>query len=76
MICSNYNINYHWLKTGDGPEQLPSDSTEEMIDEIMSGESDFVRKMFRSFAKLSDDEWRIMKKVVEDLQREERKDIE
>lgn len=70
LICSTYGINYHWLKDGDGPMYLPPDSDDELVDRVMTGENEFARRMFRVFARLTDEQWAIIKEIVDALAEE------
>ena len=67
LISSAFNVNYQWLKDGIGPMYLPPDSDDEMVDEVMAGENEFAKEVFRAFAKLGDDEWLLLKKIVDML---------
>ncbi len=67
LISSAYKVNYQWLKDGLGPMYLPPDTDDELVDEIMAGENEFAKNVFRSFAKLGDEEWELLKKMVETI---------
>lgn len=70
LISSAYKVNYLWLKNGEGPMYLPPDTDDELVDAVMVGENEFAKKMFRVFARLSDEEWQIIKKIVESIKDE------
>ena len=65
LISSTYKVNYHWLKDEKGEIYLPPDTDDELVDEIMFGENEFAKSIFRSFAKLGDEEWLLLKKIVD-----------
>ncbi|MGI6234473.1 MAG: hypothetical protein ACOYI6_04365 [Christensenellales bacterium] len=44
---------------------LPPDTDDELVDEIMAGENEFAKEVFRAFAKLGDEEWQLLKKLVD-----------
>lgn len=67
LISSAFKVNYQWLKDGLGPMYLPPDTDDELVDEIMAGENEFAKNVFRSFAKLGDEEWELLKKMVETI---------
>lgn len=66
-ICREFNVDYAWLKTGEG-SMLVEPSIEadmDLIDSVMSGEDEFAKSFFRAFARKSPEEWR---KLREDMQ--------
>lgn len=65
LICSTFDVNYHWLKDGQGEMYLPPDTEDEMVDAVMAGENEFAKSVFRSFAKLGDEEWLLLKRMVD-----------
>jgi transcriptional regulator with XRE-family HTH domain len=65
LISTTYKVNYQWLKDGLGPMYLPPDTDDELVDEIMAGENEFAKEVFRAFAKLGDEEWQLLKKLVD-----------
>lgn len=68
LVSSTYRINYQWLKDGVGPMYLPPDTDDELVDEVMAGENEFAKSVFRAFAKLGDEEWLMLKRIVELIQ--------
>lgn len=71
LISTTYKINYQWLKYGEGEMLLPPDSLDEMVDEVMAGENEFAKSVFRAFAQLGDAEWHLLKRIVELIQGKE-----
>lgn len=71
LIATTFNVNYQWLKDGIGPMYLPPESDIDLILEVMGSENEFAKRMFKSFAKLDDRGWQIIKQVVEDLMQED-----
>jgi transcriptional regulator with XRE-family HTH domain len=65
LISSAFKVNYQWLKDGLGPMYLPPDTDDELVDEVMAGENEFAKGVFRSFAKLGDEEWLLLRKIVD-----------
>lgn len=65
LICNTFGVNYQWLKDGIGPMYLPPNTADEMVDEIMAGEDEFAKNVFRAFARLGDEEWLLLKKIVD-----------
>lgn len=70
LISSNFRVSYLWLKDGEGEPYLPPDTDDELVEEVMAGENEFARKAFRVFARLSDAEWEIIRRIVNELKDE------
>lgn len=67
-ICREFNINYKWLTEGVEPmhEELDVPSMAR-IDAIMAGEDSFAKNLFREFAKLDENEWKVLEKIINNL---------
>lgn len=74
LISRTFGVNYHWLKDGEGPMYLPPDTDDELVDELMAGQNEFAKRIFRVFARLSDENWRIIQGIVEQLLEELREE--
>lgn len=70
-ICREFNISYLWLTEGIKPmkESLDTDSMAR-IDDIMTGENEFAKNLFREFAKLDDSEWKTLEKLIKNIAKE------
>lgn len=74
-ICREFNVNKVWLVEGHG-EMFENDDMEfaRAVDRVMFGESDFARRVFKLFGKLSLEEWNkledIARKLIEDEKKE------
>lgn len=66
LICSNFNINFEWLKYGEGPEKLDV-SDDEVVEELMAGSNEYAKSIMKAFAKLGDEEWAMLKNVLDML---------
>lgn len=69
-IAAKYNVNEMWLRKGVGSDDdmlLTMVNEAEWVDRIMRGKNDFAKRLFIEFAKLSDDEWMLLKRIVESL---------
>lgn len=69
-ICREYSVDYVWLTTGDGEMFIDSDDDIiETIDRIMIGENEFHKNLFKTFARLDENELlaleSIMNKAIE-----------
>lgn len=70
-ICRAFGISYLWLTAGIEPmkESLDNDSMAR-IDDIMTGENDFAKNLFKEFAKLDDSEWKLLARIIKNLAQE------
>lgn len=65
-ICREFNVDYMWLTTGDGEMFVESDDDIiETIDRIMIGENEFHKNLFKTFARLDDDELLALEKIID-----------
>lgn len=71
LIASTFNVNYLWLKTGEGPMHLPPESDIDIILEVMGSGNEFAKRVFKSFAKLNDEGWKVIKTLVDELSKED-----
>lgn len=71
LICKEFNISYVWLTEGIEPmySELDSDSMAR-IDDIMNGENEFAKNLFRQFARLDDSEWKALEKLIKSIARD------
>ena len=70
LICSEFNVNAEYLKDGaDVPMFLESCGEDEMVERIMMGADDFKKSVFRAFARLGDQEWQLLEKIVHDIKK-------
>lgn len=70
-ICREFNVSYLWITEGVEPiyEVLDADSMAR-IDDIMTGENEFAKNLFREFAKLDDSEWKTLEKLIKNIAKE------
>lgn len=68
LICKEFKIRYQWLTEGIEPmkETLDTDSMTR-IDEIMTGENEFAKNLFKKFSRLKNEEWELLEKIIYDL---------
>lgn len=65
-ICREFNVDYIWLTTGDGEMFVDSDDDiMESIDRIMSGENEFHKNLFKTFARLDENELSALETVID-----------
>lgn len=65
-ICREFNVNYAWLTDGVGEMFLESDDDIlETIDRIMVGENEFHKNLFKTFARLDEDELLALERIID-----------
>ncbi len=66
-ICREFNVRYQWLAEGIEPIY---DELDTRIDAIMTGQNEFAKNLFREFAKLDEDEWKTLEKLIKNIAKE------
>lgn len=69
-ICREFNVDYFWLTEGTGEMFVDKDIDTQfmdLIDKAMSGENEFIRGVFKAFAKFGDAEWAMLERFVRDI---------
>lgn len=67
-ICREFNVSYIWLTEGLGDMFENSDQeVMAMFDRIMAGENETAKAVFKAFAKLGDQEWLMLKNLIEEI---------
>ncbi len=70
-ICREYSVNYEWLKTGKGVKLTPTDDFDvAALTNIMTGDDEFAKQLFRAFARLGAPEWRLLREFMEGVLRD------
>lgn len=70
-VCREYNVNYAWLKEGIGEMFVSSDdSVANRIDDLLAGENETAKALFRAFAVLNDADWEVVQKVINELKKD------
>lgn len=68
LICKEFRVDYLWLRKGIGDMFFKDDDeitdTLDSIEAILSGESEFAKKMFKMFARYSLEDWKNLEKVI------------
>lgn len=70
LVCKEFNIDYIWLTTGKG--KMFSDIDSDImarIDYIMTGEDSTAKRIFTEFAKLNENEWAVIEKIIDGLKK-------
>lgn len=69
-ICREFNVNEHWLRTGEGKMLLPVDPEEEILGfvrDLLTDAPDFRRALVRVLARMTTDEWAMLKAKAREL---------
>ena len=70
LICATFGVDYMWLSTGFGEMfSDPDDGVSAKIDEILAGENEMAKAIFRAFAKFDDRDWETIGKVFDEVQK-------
>lgn len=65
-ICREFNVNYMWLTSGYGEMFIDTDDDiMETIDRIMLGENEFHKNLFKTFARLDEDELLALERIID-----------
>lgn len=64
-ICREFNVDYIWLTTGVGDIFIDTnDDIIETIDRIMAGENEFHKNLFKTFARLDENELLALESIM------------
>lgn len=69
VMCSMYNVNEEWLRTGKG-EMFVQKSKDEQIAEMLGeiqkcGESNFKHRLVSALSKLNESDWESLEKLID-----------
>lgn len=68
-VCMTYDIDPIWLKDGVGEMKRPPADDDELVERVMAGENEYAKSVMKAFAKLGDDEWKMLRKLVDELKK-------
>ena len=75
-ICREFDVNEHWLRTGEGEmfiQKSPGDEVSAFVGNILRGEPDFRQRFITVLARMTPDEWKLLERTVLDLAEEIKK---
>lgn len=69
-ICREFKVNYDWLVNGTGDMFQDDDSdAQAIVDSVMTGDNDFAKKTLVKFSRLSEERWRQLQEILEELEK-------
>ncbi len=70
-ICREFHISYLWITKGIEPmEEKAESSTMAKIDNIMVGENETAKKIFKAFSELDDEQWKVINEIIKKISKE------
>lgn len=69
LICQQFHVRRDWLVYGTGPMMLPDAEDDAIIDEVLSGEDEFIKAVIRGIAKTPGG-WEKMREVFQAISQE------
>lgn len=73
VLCSLYNVNEEWLKSGTGEMFCQIDKNDEISklfgEVIKEADGDFKRRLVNALAKLDDDGWNTLETLIDSISR-------
>ncbi|WP_332849104.1 helix-turn-helix transcriptional regulator, partial [Clostridioides difficile] len=72
QVCTEFNVNESWLKTGQGKlfKEVEDFELTKMIEKLFSDDDNFLKNVFLTFARLNDSEREVVKKIIKELNKE------
>ena len=68
-ICREFKVNYDWIVNGTGEMFQDDDSdAQAIVDSVMTGDNDFAKKILVKFSKLSEERWKQLQEILEELE--------
>ena len=71
LICKEFNVSYLWLTQGVEPMEINNDYTSmAQIDDIMTGDNEMAKSIFKAFARLDEKEWELLARIIKDISKD------
>ena len=72
LICTKYNVNENWLRTGEGEmlvEMSYDDEIAQFVGQVMGEEDDsFKKRLISGLAALDDNGWKVLEEFLDSIQ--------
>ena len=72
LICTKYNVNENWLRTGEGDmfvEMSYDDEIAQFVGQVMGEEDDsFKKRLISGLAALDDNGWKVLEDFLDSIQ--------
>lgn len=70
LICKEFKVSYEWLIYGIEPMEDDVDGEAmAIVDNVMTGDNEFAKKVLIAFAKRSEEEWKIIERLIDDIKK-------
>ena len=71
LICVTYNVDYKWLRDGEGPQYLQQDGLDcaQEVRDLLQGKSPFRVAVMSALAAMPDDWWAMLERQLRDAMR-------
>lgn len=72
LICSTYNVNEHWLRTGEGEmfNQDPNDELSYLVGKLLADDNPFRKRFITEMMELEDEQWEDIENFIHKILRD------